>query len=147
MSIYQNDSETLLIRAENVYKTPLLIAVTANEDGALDDPRPLFLQEGEKFPYPISSSTEFVNNCLYWVDDDFSKIYKADFSTRKIDVLSPPYNLVSSDISITNNGEIIYHRFIEGTGNTVGTYLWNAETNEERLISYDEMKVYPIYPL
>ena len=147
MSIYQNDSETLLIRAENVYKTPLLIAVTANEDGALDDPRPLFLQEGEKFPYPISSSTEFVNNCLYWVDDDFSKIYKADFSAGKIDELLPPHGLVSSDISITNNGEIIYHRFIEGTGNTVGTYLWNAETNEERLISYDEMKVYPIYPL
>ena len=78
MEICTNDMTTI-IRAENRYSQPLIVKAVADINGDLSDIVCLRLPEGEYFPYPISSA-KFMNNSLYWINEDNSSIYIADFN-------------------------------------------------------------------
>lgn len=53
--------------------------------------------------------------------------------------------LASTDISITTEGDIIYHGYINGSD--VGTYLLDINTGESQMISHDRMDVHQIYEI
>lgn len=144
--ITHDRNSTQLVRAENVFTEPILISAFADSNGNLSDIKVLKLTDGSEYPYPISNAV-FKNQTLYWVGKtDPATIYKADLNRERIEKLSiNGAALASDEISVTNNDEIIYHKFING--NTVGTYIWNPTTNIERIIAYNRMDIHQIYQI
>ena len=144
--ITHDRSSTQLVRAENVFTEPILISAFADSNGNLSDIKVLKLTDGSEYPYPISNAV-FKNQTLFWVGKtDPATIYKADLNRERIEKLSiNGAALASDEISVTNNDEIIYHKFING--NTVGTYIWNPTTNIERIIAYNRMDIHQIYQI
>lgn len=145
MFIYGDDS-TLLIRAENRFAEPLLISATVDKDGNLTHINKVKITDARRyFPYPISSAA-YNDGSLYWIDgNENTAIIKADMENSRLERIPLEIRLASTDISITTEGDIIYHGYINGSD--VGTYLLDINTGESQMISHDRMDVHQIYEI
>ena len=145
MFIY-GDDYTLLIRAENRFAEPLLISAIADKDGNLTHINKVKITDARRyFPYPISSAA-YNDGSLYWIDgNENTAIFKADMENSRLEKIPLNDRLASTDISVTAEGDIIYHGYINGSD--VGTYLLDINTGESQMISHDRMDVHQIYEI
>ena len=121
-----------------------MISVKAESDGTLTDIRALRLKDGTRLPTPISSA-EYANGNIYWIGDNDSTIYVADFSSASDEAgkFTIDNNILGDDLFVRNDGKIIYTGNV--TGNTSGTYMYDPDKNTSILISENKMDVHQIY--
>ena len=146
VTIY-GETESFLIRAENYLIDPALIWLTADANGRLSDINFVRLHHGSYFPYPIGDKAAITDDAMYWVANaSAGTISMADFTTGNMRTITLNGGLASDDLSATESGNIIYHRYT-GNGTDVGTYEYNPATDTEKVISFSTMDIHQIYEI